>query len=983
MADVIPARQRLSLDGTWLFQFVPAGSAGPGAGNPDGWAPLDVPGAWQPAHNELGDKPLAALYRRAFDCPADWAGQAACLHFGAADYWAEVWLNGARLGEHEGGYLPFEFEVGHLLRPGAANELLVNVVDPGDDAGQFPGLLFAEIPHGKQSWYGRVGGLWQSVWIERRAPGHITSLTIQPDAATGRVAVHCALSVPAALARLARAARLRVLDRAGQPAAAAELALEAGQASADAELSVPHPAWWSPDDPYLYRLEAELLESGRVVDVSRKTFGFRTIEARDGALFLNGQRLYLRGALDQDYYPGTFYTAPGVDYLESQLRQAKALGLNCLRCHIKVADPAYLEAADRLGVLIWAELPNWRHFGPGTAARARATLEGMFARDGHHPAIIIWTIINEGWGLELAADERQRAWLKDTYHWLKALDPTRLVVDNSACEPNFHLQTDLEDFHFYAGLPDHRRRWDKFVDAFANRPDWTFSPAGDAVRTGREPLLVSEFGNWGLPDVAGLVGDGQREPWWFETGLNWGDGVVYPHGALERFRQWSLDRVFGSYGTLAVATQWHEYAALKYEIETMRRRPEISGYVITEFTDVHWECNGLLDFQRRPKAFHSAFANINADTVILPKWDRTAYWAGEKIIVPIDVAHGAGPDLAGARLAWRLGDAQGEMSVPSIAAGEVMAVGKLRLRAPAVAQAATARLELELTSAGGQRLAANDLSLSFFPRPPAPDSAPLWAGDGKLAGQLEALGYALTDELAEARVIVSRRPTSDQLAAVRAGARLLLLAEFPESLDPGLLQLRLTPRKGTLWDGNWATSFAWVRRDGPWAALPGGPLLDFGFDRVIPKLVIQGLNPEDFERRVPAGLFVGWVHKPVGLIAARPHGAGRVVINTFRLLRDDPGADPVAATLMGALVQTTLAAEDRTISYNPVGRVAGVAVRGPRRYLSARGCPSGPRLAAVLGMVRPLFHVHLVVRLAQYVGQVCAGLAGGGAHGQA
>jgi hypothetical protein len=149
---------------------------------------------------------------------------------------------------------------------------------------------------------------------------------------------------------------------------------------------------------------------------------------------------------------------------------------------------------------------------------------------------------------------------------------------------------------------------------------------------------------------------------------------------------------------------------------------------------------------------------------------------------------------------------------------------------------------------------------------------------------------------------------ADQLAAVRAGARLLLLAESPEALGPGLPGLRLQPRQGSVWDGDWASSFAWVRRTGPWAALPGGPLLDFSFDRVIPDLVIRGLNTEDFEQRVPAGLFVGWIHKPVGLVAVRPHGAGQVVVCTFRLLRDAPGADPVATHLLAALLQTTLAA---------------------------------------------------------------------------
>ncbi|MEP7357182.1 MAG: glycoside hydrolase family 2, partial [Anaerolineales bacterium] len=285
---------------------------------------------------------------------------------------------------------------------------------------------------------------------------------------------------------------------------------------------------------------------------------------------------------------------------------------------------------------------------------------------------------------------------------------------------------------------------------------------------------------------------------------------------------------------------------------------------------------------------------------------RAAYWSGEKISLPISVARGAGPALAGARLSWRLDEARGEFALENLAPGQVTSAGKVRLPVPEVDRPAMARLELELTAASGERLAANHMILSFFPRPAAPLQTPIWAGDPRLAKWLTALGYELAGELGEAQAIVSRHLTADQLAAVRAGARLLLLAETPADLKPGRLNLHLTARKDGVWDGDWASSFAWIRREGPWASLPGGPLLDFSFDRVIPKLVIQGLTPEDFERRVPAGLFVGWVHKPVGLIALRPYGLGRVVVNTFRLLRDAPGADPVATTLLSALVQTTL-----------------------------------------------------------------------------
>ena len=268
---------------------------------------------------------------------------------------------------------------------------------------------------------------------------------------------------------------------------------------------VPEPLDWSPDAPHLYELRAVLRRGGEVADLVRERFGFRSIETRAGRIYLNGQPLFLRGALDQDYYPDRICTPPSEAFLEDQFRKAKALGLNCLRCHIKVPDPRYYAVADRVGLLIWTELPNAGRLTAQARARAEATLRGMLERDGNHPSIFCWTIINENWGTDLVHSAEDRAWLRRTVDWLKAADPDRLVVDNSPIAPSFHLRSDLEDFHFYAAIPDHRRSWDGFVEALAARPAWTYGPAAEVVH-GDEPLLCSEFGNWGLPDPEAVAG---------------------------------------------------------------------------------------------------------------------------------------------------------------------------------------------------------------------------------------------------------------------------------------------------------------------------------------------------------------------------------------------------------------------------------------------------------------------------------------------
>jgi hypothetical protein len=899
------SREQLSLDGVWQFSFDTKGNAT--SEEISDWRQARVPMPWQAQFEDLREQAGTAWYRRSFQAPAGWAGQAVILHFGAVYYYAEVWLNGQRLGEHEGGYLPFEFEISPWLRADQANELVVRVVAPTNDRKQYPQFPFAEIPHGKQSWYGFLSGLWQSVWLECRASLHVQSLTLQAALTTGQIEAILTLSTPASEGIRAQ---VNILNSEGAVVAGVEASLPAGATTVTLTATVPGPLAWSPDQPHLYRLELQLWEGNSRLDSLEKHFGFRTIEAREGRLFLNGEPIYLRGALDQDYYPDTIAIPPSEAFLEDQFRKAKAMGLNCLRCHIKVADPRYYDMADRVGLLIWTELPNWRVLTPQAAERGRETLAGIVARDGHHPSIIIWTIINEDWGTDLTRNGEHRAWLKESYHWLKALDPTRLVVDNSPCKPNFHVQTDLDDYHHYRAIPDHRSLWDEFVDEFSARSDWSFSPYGDAVRTGQEPLLVSEFGNWGLPDVELLREEGGRDPWWFETGLEWGEGVVYPHGVQRRFDIWNLEQVFGNWKAFVEATQWQEYLALKYEIEAMRRQSNIVGYVITEFTDVHWECNGLLDMRRNPKAFYADFGAINADTVIIPEWVRVAYWAGESVQVGLTVSHGAGPALSEGVLHWHLegAGAAGQVEVPTLEAGQVETVGAAVFMAPEVTAPTVRRLNLELRTANGRQLASNHLDLALFPErtgPLKPDIS-LWTPERTLATRLRDLGYRVTSTIRTADAVVATKLNKMLDTYIKEGGRLLLLATPNSGVEQYLPGVRVLSRAGTQWQGDWASSFTWIRREGPLAALPGGPLIDHSFDQIIPEYVLSGFGPLDFEAQVHAGLFVGWIHRSVALIGERRYGRGLAVVTTFPLIGSVLRNDPTAATLLDALVALTV-----------------------------------------------------------------------------
>jgi len=901
-------RNTLSLDGEWDFQYF--GDAVVALEDVRDWRTCVVPGPWQAQFDDLRDHMGRAWYRRDVEVPADWAGAPLFLRFGAVNYFARVLVNGIEVATHEGGYLPFEVEVTRVLRPGR-NELAVSVTAPTDDPDAYPEFPFAETPFGKQSWYGPLSGIWQSVNLERRAADHITSIRLVPDLEAGTVRVTVDLVRPL---RRDHDIELDVIAPDGTAAAALVEAVAASQDRITATITVPQPHAWSPDAPSLYRLKAALRQDGELVDTLSESFGFRTVTVKDGRIHLNGAPVMLRAALDQDYYPDGICTVPSEEFLEDQFRKAKELGLNCLRCHIKVPDPRYYAVADRVGLLIWTELPNAGRLTGPAAERLEATLKGIVERDGNHPSIICWTIINENWGTDLVHNQEHRDWVNATYRWLKAFDPTRLVVDNSPLYPSFHVQSDIEDYHFYAAIPDHRHSWDGFVERMANRAEATYSHHGDATRTGQEPIMCSEFGNWGLPDPKLLRGADGKEPWWFETGHDWGEGVMYAHGVEARFHSYGLDRVFGSMERFAEAAQWQQFRALKYQIEAMRRQPNLAGYVITEFTDCHWESNGLLDMRRNPRAFHNVFHTINADTVVVPQWNRVAYWEGEEVEVGLAAAHGRGDTVDGVELRWSLDAAGLGDREPMALTPGVRHARPVAFRAPHVDTPEVHRLELEIVTGDGV-LATNHVELAIHPRRVAPPAGAVsvWTPDAELAERFADLGYATAASAKLADVIVARRLDDNLGAEVRAGARLIVLADEPQELQPmfpHFQNVRVVPRHGSMWLGAWASSFSWVKRSGPFARLPGGPLIDHSFDRVIPDHVIANCTTWDFQARVHAGMVVGWVHKPAALIVERNCGHGRMVATTFRLLNDAPGADPTATALLDGLVELALKGRD-------------------------------------------------------------------------
>ena len=429
--------------------------------------------------------------------PESWQGQRVFLVVGACDWLTKGWIDGRPLGEHRGGYTPFEFELTPHVRWGQDQSVVLRVDD---------------TPHpfkleGKQG-YGEAKGIWQTIYLEARPALHLTSVHFTPDIDAGRVAVTAQFSdaAPAGTTLRLKFKRGEVTD--------ALPAVGAGTREVRFEVPIAQAHLWSLDDPYLYEVEA-VLSAGGGEDRVSTYFGMRqiSVEQLPGTGFpyvaLNHKPLYLQMTLDQSYHPDGFYTFPSDEFMREEILRSKRIGLNANRIHIKVEVPRKLYWADRLGLLIMADVPNF--WGDPTAEarqESEAALRGMIARDFNHPAIFSWVTFNETWGLFTKQGETKtylpetQAWVVGMYRLARQLDPTRLVEDNSPCNHD-HAETDLNSWHDY--LPGYawREQLDRITrDTF---PGSTWNFIGGRAQ-GNQPMFNSECGNvWGYEGSTGDV----------------------------------------------------------------------------------------------------------------------------------------------------------------------------------------------------------------------------------------------------------------------------------------------------------------------------------------------------------------------------------------------------------------------------------------------------------------------------------------------
>jgi hypothetical protein len=419
-----------NLNGLWDYAITPLAAAG--VTNFDGkiLVPFPIESSLSGVARRL-DEFSTLWYERRFQVPAAWAGKRVRLNFGAVDWQARVFINGHEIGQHRGGYDAFSFDITDSLKWSGEEEIRVAVNDPTE----------GDQPRGKQSrkpegiFYTPTSGIWQTAWLEPVPAICVDDLRLTPDVDAHQLHVRVAAA--------SRDPSLQVEVRA--LAAGREVGRAAGPVNQDLHLPISEMHLWSPDDPFLYDLQITLKDGDKTVDSVASYFGMRKIalgkdEAGVMRLMLNDHFVFQMGALDQGFWPDGIYTAPTDDALRFDIEYLKRAGFNLARKHVKVEPDRWYYWCDKLGLLVWQDMPSGNNTTPDGRTQFEIELQRMVERRFNHPAIIVWVLFNEGWGQY----DTERL-----VPWLKSLDPTRLVDDASGWTDK--RVGDLIDMHSYPG----------------------------------------------------------------------------------------------------------------------------------------------------------------------------------------------------------------------------------------------------------------------------------------------------------------------------------------------------------------------------------------------------------------------------------------------------------------------------------------------------------------------------------------------------
>ena len=529
-----------NLNGQWEYAVLPKKSARPSAYQGSILVPFAIESSLSGVKKTVG-RDSVLWYKETFSLPASMKGKTILLHFGAVDWEAEVYVNGKKMGMHQGGYDPFSFDITTALDKKKDQQIELRVWDPSDEGPQ---------PRGKQVrrpngiWYTPVTGIWQTVWIEAVAPAYIISTRQTPDVD------HQSIRLSTQVVQSQPNDRISFSVWEGEK----KIAEQTASPNSELQLTIPQAKLWSPDNPFLYDLKITLTRNGKTMDEVRSYFAMRKIStAADNngtkRMLLNNRFLFQYGPLDQGWWPDGLYTAPTEEALVFDIEQTKAIGCNMIRKHVKVEPARWYYHCDKAGMLVWQDMPSgdlgarWNSrpgVEGGSDMERSSASEAIYRKEWNaimeslynFPSIIVWVPFNEAWGQFKTAE---------ITGWTKTKDPSRLV--NSASGGNFHEVGDIIDLHNYPGPAMPKA----------------------ALFGSRQAIVLGEFGGLGLP----LEGHTWQEK------NNWGY------------------RSFQNADTL-----FRTYSSYMDQLVPFIEKG-LSAAVYTQLTDVEVEVNGWMTYDRK------------------------------------------------------------------------------------------------------------------------------------------------------------------------------------------------------------------------------------------------------------------------------------------------------------------------------------------------------------------------------------------------
>jgi beta-galactosidase/beta-glucuronidase len=559
----------LNLDGTWRFHFDESASARHPRDIDDWDRSIEVPFAPESRLSGLGDTGFHSdvWYSREFEVHRVDGGRVH-LHFGAVDYEARVWVNDVFVGAHEGGHTPFQLDITDVLVEGSQTVTVWAHDDPHNLVN----------PRGKQDWrlephsiwYPRTTGIWQTVWVEALPPAYVDRLTLTPHLERWEIGCEAVIQGGGN-----GAMQLRVRLTAGDQLLADDrYTIVENEVHRRIALSDPgiddfrNELLWSPERPCLIRVDVQLLAGDRVVDEVRSYTALRGVALDRGRLLLNNRPYYLRLVLDQGYWPESLMTPPSEEAIIRDIQLVKQAGFNGVRKHQKIEDPRYLYWADKLGLLVWEEMPSAYRFTHESVERITREWMDVIDRDINHPCVIVWVPFNESWGVpNLPSSPAQRNAVQALYHLTRTLDPSRPVIGNDGWESG---ATDIIGIHDYESDPGrllaryHIEDGDGIPDLLVNGwPSGRVLTLEDHPHRG-QPIMLTEFGGIAFGDPRDDV---PPPSWGYSQGVDADDLAA-------RYR-----------GLLAAVHQVSAFA----------------GFCYTQFCDTFQEANGLFYADRTPK----------------------------------------------------------------------------------------------------------------------------------------------------------------------------------------------------------------------------------------------------------------------------------------------------------------------------------------------------------------------------------------------